>query len=812
MASYLQDLRFAVRTLCKRPGFTLVVVLILGLGIGAATAVIDLVNLLAWRTLPVERPEELVKVFSASHRGWVGPYHPTSYRDYVDYRDGNRSFSGLAAHHDFEARLDTGESTEVVTASAVSGNFFEVLKLGVTAGRPLSDVDDRPDSSPAMVIAHSFWERLGRDPEVLGRTMTVEGEAFTVVGVGPAGYTSTMAGSVTDFFIPAAAMPRFPGNADFLEDRATARFYVTGRLQPGATHAAAQAELDVLARQIDADHPMDEDAKRQITTTAANVVHPVDLQRMVPSLRLFAAAVALLFIITCANIAHLLLARSAARRREMAVRQSMGAGRWLLVRQLLTENLLLALGGGLCGLLLAYWARSFLVAFGGSEFAGEMRFDVRVLGASFLVCLVATLLFGLAPALSTSRVDLVSALKEGTSDGGGRRRFSAGQLLSVAQVAFCVVLLAAGALLGQSVWNRLNADLGFDDENLVIARLHLPQEEYSREEGKVFVRQLRERAAALPTVEDAGVAWVVPPLLFDLTLPFHLPEDPDNARTSRVNLVDEGYFRAMGITLEQGRLFNGGDADSGKAVAVVNRFMAEQLWPGENPLGRTIRSAPTKPGDPGPDYEVIGVVGSVGQHRSGLDGEPVIYYSADQRYRPRFQLVTRSTAETSLVVESLRGLLREMDPALALTAVRTGEMNRRDAFTFERMQAMAVGVFAVLGFLLALLGIFGVLSYAVSRQVREVGIRMALGARRLDVLSRVVRQGMTLALAGAGIGLVGTFLSSRLLENLLFGVTASDVRVLGAVVASVLAAAFVAAYLPARRASRLDPLKALRYE
>ena len=807
----LHDLRFAVRSLSRRPGATLVVVLILGLGMGATTAVIDLTNLLVWRQVPVERSEELVKVFTASHRGFTGPYGFISYPDYVDYRDASRSVAGLAAHLDLELRIDTGVMTEYASVALVSGNFFEVLRLKTARGRSLSVGDDRPGAAPVAVIAHHLWRRLGADERILGTSLSVEGQAFTVVGVGPPGFTSTTAGTVTDVFLPVASLPAVDTDGEgVLESRQRARFAVIGRLGPGESRAGAQAELAALAQRLDREHPLADHEKRQISTTAANITHPVDLERMAPTLRLFGAAVALLLIITCANVAHLLLARSAARRREMAVRQSIGASRGVLVRQLLTENFLLALGGGLCGLVLAAWARAFLRAFAGAEYAGELRFDVRVLGMSFLVCLAATLLFGLAPALTALRVNLTAALKGDESD--GRRRLSAGELLAAAQVGLCVVLLVAAVLLAQSLRNRLDADLGFEIEGMIVAEVDLPDTDYPREQGVVFFHQLQERAEALAGVERTGMAMIVPPILYDVSVPFRLPEDLETTRRSRLNIVDSAYFSTLGLTVEQGRVFDLADASSENAVVVVNRQLAEQLWPGENPLGRTIRLDATRPDSPGPDHTVIGVVSSVSQHRSSHGGEPIFYFSSGQRYRSRQQLILRSAAPPAVVFEALRGLLREMDPRLALSQTRTGEANLLEAFTFERMQARAVGIFAGLGFVLAVVGIFGVLSYAVSRRVREIGIRMALGARRRDVRRQVVRRGMGMALAGASVGLAATVLASRLLESLLFGVAAGDVRVLAAVLLSILAAAGVAAYLPARRASLLDPLRALRHE
>ncbi len=780
---------------------------------GAATAVFDLVNLLAWRKLPAHRSQDLVHVFTAMDRGFVGPYYLSSHRDYLDYRDANRSFSGLAAHQDLDLRLDTGDTTEFAGATAVSGNFFEVVGLRVTHGRPLNAADARPGNPPVTVISHRLWQRLGGAPEILGRTLKVEGQDLTVVGVGPSDYTSAFAGKVTDLFFPAAALPQIlgVGRAEDLEDRNVRRFYMIGRLASGVSRDQAKAEMDTIAARIDADHPMPGDSTRKITATPATVTHPVDLERMRPSLRIFAIAVGLLLVITCANVAHLLLARSAARQREMGIRQSIGASRWRLIRQLLTESSLLALGGGLFGLVLAYWSRSFLLAFTGPEFAAEMRFDYRVLGASFTVCFIATLLFGLAPALATSRVDLVKALKEGT-DSNRLRRISAGHLLSVAQVALCVVLLAAGTLLARSLWLRLHADLGFEDEPLFLANLSLPENEYSPDESHAFFTRLKQRATNLPGVDKAAISFLVPPILFDISVPLRLPEDPETTYTSRINIVDGNYFDTLGIPLEQGRWFDERDVGSGQSVVVITRKLAEQLWPRENPLGKTIRTDSRRQDDFGPDWTVIGVASNVTQHRSGLDGEPIIYFSADQRRRSRFYLVLRTTVAATTVSESLRGLLREMDPSIAPLALRSGKANRQEAFTLERMQTLAVGVFAILGLLLAVLGIFGVLSYAVSRRVREVGIRMALGARRGDVLRQILGYGITIAGVGVGLGLLATLWSSRLLENLLFGVAPHDIRVLGAVAAVIIAATLLASYLPARRAAGLDPLTALRHE
>ncbi|MEM7584196.1 MAG: ADOP family duplicated permease [Acidobacteriota bacterium] len=810
--SMFDDLRLAVRRLVQRPAFSLAVVLILGIGMGASTALLDLTNLLVWRLWPVEQPQQLVKSYTASQRGFVGPYNLTAYRDYLDYRDGNRSFSGLAAHSETEVRLTHDQLVERVSSMAVSGNFFEVIGLEASVGRVLIADDDRRGAAPAMMLGHDLWQRLGGDRELVGATLELEGQPFQVVGVVPPHFTGTYAGSNLGVFYPVTAMPLLFGDEAErrLEDRNRASVDVVGRLNPGVSRSMAGAELIAMAQRLDRDHPLPEDARREVTTTAATVVHPIDRARMAPTLRLFAGAVALLLVITCANIAHLLLARSTTRRREWGIRQSIGAGRGRLLRQVLTENLVLALAGGACGVLLAYWARGFLEAYAGDVFAGELRFDLRVLGGSFAVCLLATLLFGLAPALAAARVDLVAALKGGVTD-HRQRRFSAGKLLSAAQVALCVVLLAAGSLLALSLWHRLDADLGFDDDRVIVARFGFPEAEISDEEERAYARELQQRVAALPMVEDAGLSFLVPPILFDLELPYQLPGETGEPRRGRFNFVSDRYFETLGIPLERGRHFDSRDID-GPPVVIVNRRIADQLWPGEDPIGRTLISASRRPQDPGPEYEVIGVVGNIAQHRSGLGGEAIVYYSLDQRYRRHYKLLMRSEADVAVVSEALRGVAADLGGLRIPTVIQTGPERRREAFTFELMQAQAVGLFAVLGLLLAALGIFGVFTYRVSRRVREVGIRMALGARRRDVFRLIVGQGMMLTLIGIAIGLVGALWSSPLLESLLYGVQPRDLRVLAGVVAVVLLAAFAAAYLPARRASRFDPLVALRHD
>ncbi|MDA8017571.1 MAG: ABC transporter permease [Thermoanaerobaculia bacterium] len=811
MTRLAYDLRFAFRSMAKRPFFSLLVVVILGLGLGATTAVVDLANLLAWRPVPASNPGELVKVFTAAHRGFIGPYHATGFADYEDYRDAAQSFSGLVASDLREFRVDTGEATELLWSAGVTGNYFDVLGIRPSNGRVLSRDDDVQGAERVVVLAYHLWQRLGSDPEILGRIITIEGHPFTVVGVGPTGFRGTIAANPQDLYLPLAAVSALlPDGEEHLSARGRGSFEILGRLATGRSIDEAQSELAVLAGQLDQEHPTADEHPRQVTVTEADLVHPVDVERLSKTLQLFAIAVGLLLLITCANVAHLLLGRATVRRREMAVRLSIGAGRRALVRQLLTESLVLALAGGVLGLAVARVGRTFVSTIAGPEFSVEMVFDGRVLAATFAVCLVVTLLFGLVPALTSVRVDLTTALKDG-SNGAGRRRFVAGNLLGAGQVALSVVLLAAGALLVQSLQNRLGADLGFDDEQIAIARLTLPDSEYSLEDSHDFFRRYLDEVRALPGVESAGVGLIIPPILFDINVPVRRPGEDQDAASPRINFADPEYFETMGIELRRGRMFDGSDTIEGPSAVLVNELLAEKLFPGEAPVGRRIQ-VQGRPHDPGPDHVIVGVVENVTQMRATEGGEPTMYFSWSQRLRSSRQLVVRSSLDPAAVFDSLRTTLRELDPHLALSMMRTGPANRRNALAVERMQAQAVAVFAVFGFLLAVVGIFGVLTYSVSHRVREIGIRMAVGARGSDVLRQVVGQGLALAMAGAAIGLATTLLAASYLETLLYGVAARDLGVLAVVLAVVFFASTCAAYLPARRASRLDPLTALRHE
>lgn len=810
-AGTMNELRHTLRSLAQRPGFTLVVVLTLGLGIGANTALFDLLNLTVWRRPAIERPRQVVRVHTKSYVEWIGAYGGTSWGDYLDYRERSTSFTGLAAEGGSEVGLDTGEVTELVSAGPVSSNYFEVLGVGARAGRVLEPADGEGGGAAVVVLGHRLWERLfaARD-EALGATVRLDGRPFTVVGVAAAGFDGTTAGFPTDLWYP---VEHDLGFNESLDERARGTMAIFGRLRPGVGAEQAREELRLIAAGIDEEHPFPDDRTRDVTVAPATLMHPLDRHNMLPTLRLLLAAVAVLLLITCANVGNLLLARTTGRSRELAVRAALGAGRRRLARQLFGESLVLSLAGGLLGLLVALGSRRLVALSFGDEvnFAVDMRLDYRVLGLSLAACGLCAVLCTLAPAWRILRADLVTAIK--SSPGAGRgRRWTTGDLLVVVQVALSMVPLVATALLGRSMWNVWTADPGFDGDRLLTANVGLERGHYEPEAGRALYRDLVERAESLPGVLSAGLALLVPPVLLDITVDLQLAERPDDKRAARLNFVDAGFFETLGIPLLAGRLFDGRDAAGGHGVAVVSRELAEALWPGEDPLGRTVMVERLRPGDPGPEYEVVGVVGDTIQDSFRGATQPIVYFSAVQRYRSSFDLVLRTEGDPLAVVGPLREELRRLDPALALEQVRTHAQLRWDYLVLERIRTLIIGALSLLGFVLALVGVASVLGYAVSRRRQELGIRMALGARGRDVRRLVLGRALTLALAGVAAGSVGALAAGRLLEGFLFGVEVADLRTFAGVAAALVAAALAAAWWPARRASAVDPLAALRQE
>ncbi|HUP24401.1 MAG TPA: ABC transporter permease [Thermoanaerobaculia bacterium] len=802
----MRDLRYAIRTLVRSPGFSSMVVLTLALGIGATTVVFDLLNLFFWRRPPIERPQDVVSVYTTHPQPFVGPYGALSWPDFVDYREAAKS-ARLIAYLQTFLPIDAGSGAAEGEVYLVTGDFFSALGIPAAVGRTLGPDDDRAGAEPVAVISHSLWQKLGSDADVLGRALEVGELSLRVVGVAPPRFGGLVSGSRVEVLVAAEVGLDLLGENE-RTDRSLHAWSVLARL-PRASQAALRAELALIANGLDREHRLPS-VSRGITVQPAILGHPIDQMRIGTTLWIFSAAVGLLLLIACANVSNLLLARAIGRRREMGIRQSVGASRGRLVRQLLTESLVLAFAGGTCGLLLALAVRRLMVGYFGQEFVAFMRFDHRVLGLTLLVSCAVTLLFGLAPALVTSRVQLVTALKDAAPSGALRARLSTRSLLAVLQVALAMVLLLCCGLLVDDLWRSRSAYLGFDTANLLVTGVELP-ERVEPAEGRAFFRRLREHAESIPGVRAAGTTLWVAPVMLDITIGLHLPEQPEEARRSRFDIVDSESFATLGVPLLEGRLFEPQDEQSHRGVALVNRVLADQLWPGQPALGRTIRLDRARPGDPGTDYEIVGVVGSVTQFSLARSPEPVVYFSWAQRYRQSLRLLLRTDGiDPDTVFATLRDELRGLDPTLILHDPRTHDEARWEALVDQRLQTQTVGLFGGAGLFLALLGVFGAISYSVNQQLREIGIRIAVGARQADVLRWVLRRGLMLAGGGVAMGWIASTWAVQLLRSAVPGLGPAPPALYAGAALFLLVASTAAVWLPARRAAGVDPLQVLR--
>lgn len=804
------DLRAALRSAIRRPGLSASVIVTLAIGIGSATAVIDLVNLLAWRRLPAEHPSELVKLYSRHSQEFIGPWGGTRIGDARIYEKESGAFAGLSPVLEIPELLDSGERSRRVSVGAVEGAFFDWIGVTAARGRLPGTDDDRAGSEPVTALSERLWRQLGSDPEILGETVRLGAVEATVIGIVPERFANVTAGTTIDAWIPlglSRAMLDQPPDPEALEALET---LVVGRLAAGVSLEEASSRIRAIATRLDETRPRDDELIRDPTLVEATIGHPIDRERLAPSLRLFGLAAALLLLIACSNASHLLLARAAGRRREMALRQAVGASRGRLVQQVLAEGFVLAGAAAIAGLGLALAGRRLLGRFAGEAFSDEMRFDHRVLGLTLAIALVSTLIFGLTPALLATRFDHASLLRAGTDrHSSGRGVF--GTALGVVQIGLIVVLLGSGALLLRSVEKLRTADLGFDDVDLSTTFLDFPRALSEPEQWLETSDRIAETVRSIPGVHSAALGSLTPPIMLDIFLRFRLPEDPETVRSTRFAVADPEWFDVVGIRLRRGRLFEDGDRD-GPAAVVVGHLLAEELWPGQDPLGRVITVLRNRPQDLGPDYRVIGIVDDVRQYVAADGPEPVLYFSTAQRPRPSRELVLRSSLPTASLAETLRERLREIDPELTVEELHDGNARRKRNLVIQRLQAQTVALIAGMGLVLALLGIFGLFAFDVASRTREIGIRSALGADPRAVRRMILLSCLRLAAGGLVLGAVGLIVASRFLEGQLHGITAHDPVTHGTVVLFVVAAVLAAAMPPAFRASRVDPRSALRDE
>jgi putative ABC transport system permease protein len=815
MESLLNDIRYGVRSLLKHPGFTAIAVLTLALGIGANTAIFSVVNATLLRPLPFKDPERVVMVWGYLEKmAQTIDRLPSSSGNFVSLHDQNHSLEKLAAFRSWGWQLTGGGEPELLRGARVSSDFFPAVGASPILGRSFLPEEDLPNRAPVAIISHSLWQRrFAADPNVIGKTMTLTGQNVMVVGVMPQGF-------------------QFPGGANMIpglqfaldndvwmplaltdEDKqiqGTMNLAVIGRLKPGVSSSQAETELRTLQQNL----PLG---------TIGYTLNVVPLhQQMVGKIRklllVLLATVAFVLLIACANIANLLLVRATSRQKETAIRAALGAGRLRLIRQLLTESLLLSLTGGALGLLLAVWGNSLLISLIPADVPRihEINVDGRILAFTLFVSCLTGLVFGLAPALQSSKLDLNESLKEGLrGTTAGLRQNRLRSLLVVSEVAMALVVLISAALLIKSFVRLLEVKPGFNPANVLTMDIQLPNLPPSRyagdDEQTAFFQQLMDRLKTLPGVESAGAVVSLPLSgAFEGTDVILAGQEslPDAERPNAdYTTVTPDYFRALQIPLVKGRQFTVRDNKSAPGVIIINEVMAQRLWPNEDPLGKHFTVGFEK--DP---REIVGVVGNIRQTTLDAELRPAMYLPHLQSPNAGLTVLVRTSGEPLAIAAAVREQVRALDKDVPVTHIQTMDQVFGASVAQQRFSMLVVGLFAGLALVLASVGIYGVMAYSVAQRAHEIGVRMALGARTAQVLKLILKDGMTLALLGVGVGLAGAFALTRLIATLLFGVTPTDATTLIVVSLALLGVALVACYIPARRATKVDPLVALRYE
>jgi len=805
-----QDIRYGVRQIRRNPGFTMVAVLCLGLGIGANTATFTYADALLFRLPNVKEPDRLVRIFAEWTNGLK--YGPLSYPDYVDLRDKNDVFTGVIGDAIQPFHMGLGDRNERIWGALVSGNYFSELGVQATLGRTFLPEEDRtPGTHPVAVISYGLWQRrFGADTGVVLKSVMLNGRRFDIIGVAPRGFYGTQTGLGMEIWVPMMMQEMSLGGArlksrgdNFIPD-------IIARLKPGVTIAQARASVKTLMANLAKEYAGTNEGKSaELYPESRAGLHPMVREGATGFVGLVFVVVGFILLMACANIAGLLLARAAARRKEIAVRVALGACRVRLIRQLLAESTLLALLAGSFGLLLSMWLTDLL---GNLRAPTELplRLDLSlntpVLAFALIASLGTGLLFGLAPALATTRPDVFPDLKESLSMGrgkGSRLR----KCLVVGQVALSLMLLIGAGMTIRSLENARKVDPGFNPDNLLVASVDLELQNYDEAAGRQFQRSLRERVGSLPGVMSVGMAHAIPLGLVTWqvgVLPegYEAPKGTSNPSID-CNLVDHGYFEAMGIPILNGRAFLETDNANTAPVVVVNERFALRFWPGQNPIGKRVRTQ-------GREYQVIGVV-KTGKYSSlGEAPKPYFYFALGQNYRGTTVLHVRTAGDPRMLLESVRREVRALDASLPVTDLMTMDAALGYALAPARLGAGVVASFAFLALLLASVGLYGVIAYGVSQSVREIGIRIALGGRPADVLKLIVRQGMVLTAIGFGIGIPAAMALTRLMSGLLYGVSPMDPFAYVGAAAILGLSAFLAAFLPAWRATKVQPLVALR--
>jgi predicted permease len=811
MEPFIQDLRFGARMLMKQPGFTLIAVITLALGIGANTGVFSLVNTVLLRPLPIAQPERVFEITPLREGADIGV---TSYPVYKDFRDRNDALEGLAAYRFTPMSLSRNGNNERVWGYLVSGNYFDLLGVRAAQGRMFTQEEDRaPGAHPVVVLSYGCWQRrFGGDPNLIGQTITINNYSFTVVGVAPPEFNGTALIFTPEIYAPLNMGKQVEPGSRWLENRGNGSLMWLGRLKPNVTAAQAKSAFDTLATQIRREQPNDDDL--HFSFSPPGLIVPLLRNATLGFAGALLVIVGLVLLIACTNLANLSLARAAQRRKEIAVRLSLGATRGRLMRQLLTESVLLALAGGALGWLLASGMVGLVKAFKPPVDFGltiDLKVDWRVLVFTMLVSLFTGVLFGLLPAWQATKPDLVPALKDETGIGGFRRAWLRNALV-VAQVAMSLVLLAGAGLIVRSLQQTQAVGPGFDIEHTVTASMDLDLQGYDRARAKEFQKRLLARIEAIPGVRSASLTGILP-LNLDRSSSGIYAEGQPFTRSAELPeiLVTEvwpRYFETMGIPLLAGRDFTMQEDNENVRPAIVNETFARRFWPGQSAVGKRLSFG----GPDQPYWDIVGVVKDSKYFSLGEDPRPYAYFPMLRDGEGDAALVARTSGDTQSLINAIRHEVRSLDANLPVYDAKPMREHMRLSLFPLRAGAWVAGSFALLALALAGLGIYGVMSYATEQRTRELGIRIALGAQGPDVLRLVMRQGLRLAFVGLALGLAGALAVTQLMKSVLYGVSATDAATFAGVTSLLALIVSLACYVPAQRATKIDPLKALRHD
>jgi putative ABC transport system permease protein len=798
METLLRDIRYGVRSLLKRPGFTAVALIALALGIGANTAIFSLVNAVLVKPLPFNEPDRLVWMWGNIRNG--GNRASTSPLDFLDFRNQNTTFQNFAAQLSIPLALNlTGSGEpERLTGAAVTGDYLQTLGVQPAIGRAFQLENEKTGQDQVTVISYGLWQkRFGGDPSIVNKTITLDGKTFVVLGVMP-----------KDFSFPKGTELWVPINFDAspgMKQRKAHFLRPIGRLKPGITIAQAQADTDNVARRLEQQYPD--------TNTGWNLRLVSLRDRLIgstkPTLFVLFGAVGFVLLIACANVANLLLVRAASREREIALRTALGAGRFRIVRQMITESVMLALAGGTLGTVLAVWGVELLVVLSADNIpsTAQVKIDANVLGFTLVISLVTGVLFGLAPALSTMKLNLSESLKEGGRSGSdSAHRNRTRSTLVVLESAVAVVLLIGAGLLVRSLLRLQNTNPGFDPHNVLTMKVDLPETKYGEgEKAANFYQQLEARVGSLPGVETVGMISELPLTGQPNDMPYYVEgKSPDQGFDDDFRRINQNYFKAMRIPLLRGRNFTEKEVREGAKLVIVSDLLVQQAFPNEDPMGkRLVMSFGNTP------FEIIGMVGDLRHRDVSIQPAPIMYMP---HLDPSMNLVIRTQNNPASFAGAVRREVRAIDADQPVAAVQTMDDWIDTSTSGPRYRTTLIGLFALLALVLASTGIYGVMSYSVTQRTHEIGVRMALGAGQWDVLKLVVRQGMVLVLIGVALGITGAFALKKVMGSLLFQVTARDPMTFVVVSVVLAVVAFIACYIPARRATKVDPLVALRYE